>query len=44
MSFITCSKSKFFPSNTNNTDGNSVNKQYTHTYSKHSEKDNTGKG
>ena len=39
-----CYKTKFFLWNTNNTDRNSVNKQNTHTHTKHSEKDNIGKG
>ena len=29
---------------TDNTDRNSVNKQNTHAHTKHSEKDNSGKG
>ena len=39
---IRCYKTRFFLWNTNNTDRNAVNKQNTHT--KHSEKDNPGKG
>ena len=39
---IRCSKTKFFPCNTNNTDRNGIYTQNTNT--KHSEKDNTGKG
>ena len=35
---IRFTKFKFFPWNTNNTDGNSVNTQNTHTYTKHSER------
>ena len=41
--FIRCYKTRFFLSNTNNTDRNGENKQNTHTHTKHSEKDNTGK-
>ena len=39
---IRCYKTRFFLCNTNNTNRSCVNKQNTHT--KHSEKDNTGKG
>ena len=39
-----CYKTRFFLWNTNNIDRNSVNKQNTHTHTKHSYKDNTGKG
>ena len=38
---IRCYKTRFFLWNTNNTDRNGVNKE--NTYTKHSEKDNTGK-
>ena len=43
---IRCYKTRFFQWNTNNADRNGVNKQNTHTHTrtKHSEKDNTGKG
>ena len=37
-------KTKFFPWNTKNTARNGINKENTHTYTKHSEKDNIGKG
>ena len=39
---IRCYKTRFVLWNTNNTDRNGVNKQNTHTHTKHSEKDNTG--
>ena len=39
--FIRCNKTKFFLWNTDNTDRNGVNEQ--NTYTKHLEKDNTGK-
>ena len=42
--FIRCNKTRFFLQNTNNTDRNGVNKQNTHTHTKHSKKDNIGKG
>ena len=32
---IRFNKSKFYPCNTNNTDGNGVNKQNTHTHAHH---------
>ena len=37
-------KTKFFPWNIKNTARNGINKENTHTYTKHSEKDNIGKG
>ena len=42
--FIRCYKARFLLLNTSNTDRNGVNKQNKHTHTKHSEKDNTGKG
>ena len=45
---IRFSKSKFFPWNTNSTEGNGVNKQnthtHTHTHTPNTQRDNTGKG
>ena len=41
---IRFNSTKLFPWKTKNTDKTSVNKQNTHMYTKHSEKDNTGKG
>ena len=41
---IKCNKTKFFLSSTITTDRNGVNKQNTHRDTKHSEKDNIGKG
>ena len=37
-------KTKFFLWNTKNADRNGINEQNMHTYTKHSEKDNIGKG
>ena len=41
--FIRFNKTKFVSGNTKNTDRNGINKQSTHIYIKHSEKDNIGR-